>query len=313
MTALTATFDERRKTTDKMLAHYLDRLPVLPSVAQTLSLPVERGRALADKTELLAQLDPTLALRMCFFARTQLASRPPDHLSINTVLNRVGADWVARGLASLAKRPVFHPEHAHERELWLHSIQTALATRHFANSLPHLGVRADEGYLYGLLHDLGRFILLAVAPESFAELERRDWETGEQLIAAERAILGYDHAELGARACERWKLPPRLAAVVRYHHGTTYPDDESGTIGNLIRLVQLGDAASFMMVKHPDMVDADLMSREILLEEQGAERLVRELGLSKDLFNRSIAALHARSVAMARMLFGDSELYRVTG
>jgi putative nucleotidyltransferase with HDIG domain len=287
-----------------MLAQYLDRLPVLPNVAQALSLPAERGRALADKTEHLAQLDPTLALRMCFLARTQLASRPPNHLSISAVLNRVGADWVARGLASLTLSPVFHPEHAHERELWLHSIQTALAARHFANSLPHLGVRADEAYLCGLLHDIGRFILLVAAPESFAELERRDWETGEQLVDAERAILGYDHAELGARACERWKLPHRLAAVVRYHHGATYPEDEvGGIIGRLIRVIQLGDAASFMMIKHPDMVGADLMSREILLEEQGAERLVRELGLSKDLFNRSIASLHAKSVAMARALF----------
>lgn len=304
MPALTSDLNERRKKTDRMLAQYLDRLPVLPSVAQSLSLPVQRGRSLADKTEHLAELDPTLALRMCFLARTQLVSRPPDHLSINAVLNRVGADWVARGLGTWAHSPVFHPERAHERELWLHSIQTALAARHFANSLPHLGVRSDEAYLCGLLHDIGRFILLVAAPESFAELEHRDWETGEQLVDAERAILGYDHAELGARACERWKLPSRLAAVVRYHHGATYPDDESlGVIGHLIRLIQLGDAASFMMIKHPDMVGADLMSREILLEEQGAERLVRELGLSKDLFNRSIASLHAKSVAMARLLF----------
>jgi putative nucleotidyltransferase with HDIG domain len=306
MVAVTATHDERRKATDRLLSTYLDQLPVLPNVALNLLSVDGRGHALADRTELLAELDPTLALRMCFLAQIQLNCRPPDCLSIPAVLARVGAERVRHGLAQLTRRrPVFHPEHPFERELWLHSIQVALATRYFANTLPHLGIRADEAYLCGLLHDLGRFITLVAAPEAFAALEHREWTTGPELVTAERAILGYDHAELGARACELWKLPLRIAAVIRFHHGASYPEDQSGTVASLIRLVQLADAASFMMTKNPDMVHADPMSRELLLEQQGSERLLKELGLSKDLLVRSIATLHGKSIAMARILFGD--------
>lgn len=298
--------NERRRETLRLLSTYLDDMPVLPGVAASLLRCEGRDRALAERAETLSRLDPTLAFRMCFLARGMLCGSAPRFLTTQSVLARVGTDRLVEGLSSVLSRKTFRPQELRAHELWLHSIQVALAAQHFSTQLTHRYVNSDEAYFFGLLHDIGRFVMLGSAPDKFAALELTDWETGDDLVAAERAILGFDHAELGGLACEKWRLPPSLAAVVRYHHRDgviTMDGKPAPDLMPLVHLVRLADAVSFMMVKFPDMVHADPMSAEILLEQQGARQAAQHLGISLASVIHAVPALHQRSVELAGELF----------
>lgn len=300
----------RQKHTERMLSQYLDDLPVLPNVTQVLLQAQERGGRLADRVEALARLDPTLALRISYLGRQRSPANQAAALGVASEMARVGSVQVVRGLMDLTNRPIFHPERAHERELWLHSIQVALTARYFANTSPSLKIGGEEAYFCGLLHDLGRFIILVAAPDSFTRLENCDWNTGDDLVTAERSILGYDHAQLGAMACKAWNLSPVLAAVIRFHHS----DPERYVVDpralKLTRVVMLADAVSFLMVKHPDMIAADAPSRELLLEEQNVGPIIAKLGISMASVVRALGDLHHASIAHVDELFGESKLLR---
>ncbi|QIK36987.1 HDOD domain-containing protein [Caldichromatium japonicum] len=101
---------------------------------------------------------------------------------------------------------------------WRHSSYCALIARLLAEqSEPHL---SGAVFLGGLLHDLGQLLLFTQAPQaehqafldSLGEIDRLS------PVAAERALLGFDHAELGGALAEHWGLPEGLVACIRYHH-----------------------------------------------------------------------------------------------
>jgi HD-like signal output (HDOD) protein len=91
-----------------------------------------------------------------------------------------------------------------------HSIATALATQAIAD---RDAAPPDEHYLAGLVHDVGRSVVLAVV----GELERQD--RPRLLVAASfvRAVMSALHAELSALTLERWNGTPDAVVAVRFH------------------------------------------------------------------------------------------------
>ena len=102
------------------------------------------------------------------------------------------------------------------RGFWQHCIGTAILTREVIGSFQAMSDEAD--YVAGLLHDVGKIVMASAFPEEFQEVQRRQEATQESLRQIERAVLGMDHAELGALYVEQHSLPPVLVEAVRWHH-----------------------------------------------------------------------------------------------
>lgn len=103
---------------------------------------------------------------------------------------------------------------ADPRRLWRHSFSVALCAQALARLVR---VDAESAFTAGLLHDIGRIALLSVEPARFAAVlaARADHP---DLDAAETAVLGFTHAEFGARLLDRWHLPNSLVRAVEFHH-----------------------------------------------------------------------------------------------
>ena len=65
---------------------------------------------------------------------------------------------------------------------------------------------------------MGKVVLSAFVRETFEEIKILVRGKGYSFIAAEREVLGLDHAELGGLIAEKWKFPPAIIEAVRYHH-----------------------------------------------------------------------------------------------
>jgi putative nucleotidyltransferase with HDIG domain len=77
----------------------------------------------------------------------------------------------------------------------------------------------DEFYSCGLLHDLGKVVMLDSLGETYAEIVDRARLCAEPLQVLEQRELGYDHTAVGAVIAARWGLPEPVSAAIRYHHG----------------------------------------------------------------------------------------------
>lgn len=101
------------------------------------------------------------------------------------------------------------------RAMWEAALANALASALIAR-VSGL-VDRNRAYTAGLLLDLGSVVLARFCADEAEAIAGRI-ASGSSPIEAERLVLGIDHAEAGARLCERWGFPPALADAVRYHH-----------------------------------------------------------------------------------------------
>ena len=103
------------------------------------------------------------------------------------------------------------------REFWIHSLGCAYATREILNQCD-LGVDNDTDYLSGLLHNIGKLVIAHVFPAEFTQLSQLLDQDEAQVLLAERELLGWDHAAIGAFFLETHLIPLEVIAAVRYHH-----------------------------------------------------------------------------------------------
>jgi HD-like signal output (HDOD) protein len=103
------------------------------------------------------------------------------------------------------------------RDFWLHTLACAFATREILTQ-SEVSIDDDTDYITGLLQNVGKVVMAKVFPAEFAQLTPASYETEAQVLAAERALLGWDHAAIGAYYLESHKIPAEIVEAVRFHH-----------------------------------------------------------------------------------------------
>lgn len=148
-------------------------------------------------------------------------------------------------LTSCAARYFRGHVHADARTLqatWERSISNALAASLLARVSG--GVDKNRAYTAGLLQNIGEVVLDRFLVRE-ALLVHGAIESGASRIEAERTVLGLDHAEVGARLCERWGFPEVLVDAVRFHH-----EPESSRCDPLLTcFVHLGEQVTMKLVE----------------------------------------------------------------
>lgn len=278
--------EERRAREGFPLDKALNELPMLPGVVARLMLLDTRSDCFFEELLELLESDPPFALR-CLRLANSAASGPENPVTtLQAAVSRLGSRNLVRWLTTMGVTQVFVPATAGQQLLWHHSIQTALGAR----VLVRTGTvePTELAYLAGLLHDIGRFLTFRDAPEQLEEVDESGWSSPESLIEVERRLLGYDHAELGGRACELWGLPPVLASVVRNHHRDLADlDDLEPEVRRLVAVVRMADEASILLKHHGRrLLTASPIVRHTLLARcwpHGADSRLDVAGLEAEL------------------------------
>lgn len=126
-------------------------------------------------------------------------------------------------------------------DLWHHSMCVAFTARRVAVEVQLAPV--EEAFVAGLLHDIGKVVLSQHLEAAFGEIVRVSSERREPFHHVEAELLGFDHAELGARIAAQWSFPPELEEAIRFHH-----DPEQAQLKPLLsHVVHLADAACMML------------------------------------------------------------------
>ncbi|MGO8766763.1 MAG: HDOD domain-containing protein [Limisphaerales bacterium] len=118
------------------------------------------------------------------------------------------------------------------KELWSHSLTTAVAAEQLIKSGLPVEIEAPVAFTAGLLHDIGKLAMSQVI-EPNTQATIREWITksNNSRSAAEKVVLGTDHAEVGACLLEKWNLPGDIIeAVLNHHHPVTKPEPKLSAI-----------------------------------------------------------------------------------
>jgi putative nucleotidyltransferase with HDIG domain len=120
-----------------------------------------------------------------------------------------------------------------------HSVTCGMAMRALVEAGGGGLESAEEAFVCGLLHDIGKVILDEFFPKESAEALQLSIERRLPAYEAERAMIGVDHALIGARMAQRWKLAEPLVNGVAGHH--VLSQCESAAQWRVAALVSIAD------------------------------------------------------------------------
>lgn len=103
-------------------------------------------------------------------------------------------------------------------ELMSHSQQVATYATQIARAEMISNDLLNDVYTSGLIHDLGKLVLMTSAPDKYREVNERMSELAETCVQAEEAVFGADHAAVGAYLLRLWGLPQSIIEIVALHH-----------------------------------------------------------------------------------------------
>lgn len=101
------------------------------------------------------------------------------------------------------------------RAFWRHAIASALCAKALAR---YMQANADQAFMIGLLHDIGRLVLVTRCGELYETAIAHRAEYDCFLFEAERAVLGIDHAAVGQALAHHWKFPVAMQKAIAGHH-----------------------------------------------------------------------------------------------
>lgn len=193
------------------------------------------------------------------------AYRPRQPLtSVEEAVQRLGSRHVLEIVTCVAAMGLFKDAKGVGLPLRDHCSRVGAITRVLAAEWHQR--TADNPFLCGLLHDLGKLLLIQVSSLDYQTLDPRALTQADEAFVHERALLGYDHAVLGGHVLDAWKLPTTVAEVVAWHHQPGRAYERGGEVGLGVALVRLANLIDYQMRVEPLVNEAFIA----LLAQDGA-------------------------------------------
>ena len=237
---------------------------VVGEVLRLLDDPNSRQSVIADA---LAQ-DPALVAIVLRLANSPAFAPARSVDSIERALAILGRDNLRRlviaGAMTQATERLPQQSLLPLEVFWRHSAYCAVIARLLAETLSPS--QSGLVFLGGLLHDLGLLVLFSQAPEAAhrAFLNSLGDPGSMSPEAAERAELGFDHAQLGGALAEHWGLPDSLCACLRYHHA---PLEAPDTFRLPVAIVHLANTGAHLAeLDSRDLQDAPPIVAEVFAQ-----------------------------------------------
>ncbi|MFT4537958.1 MAG: HD-like signal output (HDOD) protein [Planctomycetota bacterium] len=209
-------------------------LPMLPATnVAAMNLAANPGADLSEIVDLIAS-DPVLSSELLKIANSVVYATEEPADTLHAAVMRIGM----RGLRSLiysvsikgailTNKSLAH----YSEEVWRQSYSVGTIARKIA---PLTREDPEKAFLLGLLHDLGKVVLLSLLGKG----AERDSEITPSIVG--RVFYQY-HERVGGMVAEKWKLSDELISVAGNHHDFENNEEfgRSAALANLSHRIDL--------------------------------------------------------------------------
>src|ERR1700712_2052797 len=201
----------------------VQHLPLFTGTAAQLVRSIDREDVTANELSRLISTDAALTAHLLRMVNSPYYGLSRKIGTVSEAFALLGLDLVRRTVTvAVLQRPLFSYLHdsATARAFWRHKLVVAALSRHVAL---RAGGNSELAYMAGLMHDVGRLVLVGQFPEHADMLLRRD---GEDVGGArEIEAFGFNNAQVGAALLEHWGLPEEIVQAAHEHLDLVEPEE----------------------------------------------------------------------------------------
>ena len=272
----------------KTMIARLRSIPSLPTLYEELTVALQsEDFSLAGIAKIISK-DVGMAAKILQLANSAFIGSSGRVSSLSQALTLIGTETVRTLVLSVHVFSQFEGKPkvaASLPALWDHSIAVSTLAQQIASAENCPKVQVEECFTAGLLHDIGKVVLLAELAGDYIQMYGADAAANTQV---ERERLGCTHAEVGAYLMSIWGLPFSLVLAVAYHH---HPGESAETKFSSLTAVHAADAivseTETFPLNHDIAIDGPYLSRLGLSEREGVWRELYKPGVHSSAVSNS--------------------------
>ena len=194
-------------------------LPTIPQVYIKLIQTLNSGEYSAHEISGLIKSDPALSFTIMDMAYSTGKRVNKPTMNLESAVAAIGVD-VIKGLVLCASTNAVFDSGTVNRSFklmmfWEHSLRCAYLAQLISEELNYNYY--EEAYLIGLLHDLGKLILLNNFYDKYNNLLISNHDSDE-IVLSENKAIGIDHCKTAALLIDQWDFHSFGADAIFYHH-----------------------------------------------------------------------------------------------
>jgi len=200
----------------------VENLPTPPLVFAQINRAVNDEMTSAFDIAAILSEDPAMSakvLKLCNSAYYGLSNPVAAVKQAIVLLGMSEIKNVVLSASALSSFKVSAEDRDYQDSFWRHSLAVAVASRMLIRAR-HVKefLEAETAFSAGLLHDIGKMVILCYAPAVHRKIAELSATTPEAGLDAERQIMGLTHSDIGAYLGRHWKLPKEILETMIYHH-----------------------------------------------------------------------------------------------
>lgn len=211
----------------KKIVSQLGTLPSLPEVYAKLRKAMTNPEISVAEVAAIIEEDMAMSAKVLqlvnsaffgLFQKVESPARAVNLLGLETVKNLVlGVGAFSEIKVTSKLFPV--------KRLWSHSMAVAACAKQIALSESDDKELIDHCFIAGLLHDIGKLVLLAQLVDKYEQAVLLAEEKTICLRMAEKEIFDTVHGDIGAYLMGLWGMPGPVVEAIGFHHRLdNYPD-----------------------------------------------------------------------------------------
>jgi putative nucleotidyltransferase with HDIG domain len=248
-------------------------LPLLPEVASEVIALTSTQNSDSRRLAEVIRRDASMSAHVLKLANSPLYRPRSPIVSLQQALSRLGMTQIRQiALTVSCKQRVFRARgyEAEVHRAFRHCFAAALLAQELAR------VRrwnVEEAFLAGLLHDVGRPILL----QAVADIQSSQRPVDRRVVLA---VVGELHSLVGVTLARKWSLPVRVAETIGCHHDPL----SAGAVAQLAMLTSFADDLSHVVLE-PNAEDEAALKEHPMLPHLNLypEELATLLAFREDL------------------------------
>lgn len=246
-----------KPTRSQLIQQYIDSFPVLPvTVTRLMDVTSDPECSVKDVVETIHS-DPSLCLTILKISNSVLFGRPQKVDSIKMAVVILGFNEVQR--IAMAKAlinsfcKIAKKDKPFVDRFWEHSFVCGLAAKCIARDLR---IVPDIGFMGGLIHDIGKLIMLETFADDYGPERWMTELSNEDTLQEELEIYSFTHDMVGGQLLKKWLFPENLITAVAYHHRPGEALKEKA----FAHVIQLADILSFYCCNQKLLWEEDILT-----------------------------------------------------
>lgn len=203
----------------KRMVSSMESLPTLPSSYVEIMEELHSSDASIQKVGSIISKDVGMTAKILQLVNSAFFGLPRHVSSPTQAVTLLGLDTVRALVLSVHIFTQFASQEVISlKGLWKHSLTTGVFAKIIAKEENQKRTLIDDCFMTGLLHDLGKLILLVNLPDRYQQICDIARERKLCLWDAEKEVLGITHSEVGAYLIGLWGLSDDMIEGLAFHH-----------------------------------------------------------------------------------------------